>query len=272
DSCRTEIGATELQLVRQIGNLVLLELPRSLATEEILRKLQNGGISYQDITKLSTEDQAVQADQLTKGLQQSCAVQMSIQYHGQTVALLEPLASDTDWKERFTDCMASPVAPDDVWQLSRFALLRRGETGMRLESPLSKVALQLNDAQWGQLCFLLGSQLKTAELQKQTGIDDDKLQLFLALLHACHFIDHFRENESGTQDATPLDHWSFHDLYFHSRTRLGRHNDPVGGNYRFKNRSTPPPVTKPPMKGPVFQLPAHHPYYYTNRDLSLAQV
>src|SRR4030095_9169037 len=39
--------------------------------------------------------------------------------------------------------------------------------------------------------------------------------------------------------------WEFHDLLFHSRSRMGRHNLPVGGTYRLVGQIDPPPALKP---------------------------
>ena len=41
--------------------------------------------------------------------------------------------------------------------------------------------------------------------------------------------------------GSPLRSWEFHDLLFHARSRGGRHDQPVGGTYRFLGDIEPPP-------------------------------
>src|SRR6266478_3657752 len=41
-----------------------------------------------------------------------------------------------------------------------------------------------------------------------------------------------------------LMHWDFHDLLFHSRSRVGRHNNMLGGTFRFLHRIPPQPAVK----------------------------
>jgi SagB-type dehydrogenase family enzyme len=48
-------------------------------------------------------------------------------------------------------------------------------------------------------------------------------------------------------DSVPLRQWEFHDLFFHSRSRIGRHEYPLGGTLRFHDTLPPLPAVKPPM-------------------------
>jgi len=57
------------------------------------------------------------------------------------------------------------------------------------------------------------------------------------------------------EDTDPtLAQWEFHDLLFHTRSRLGRHANPYGGTYRFKGRIDELPAVKPPMSQEVIAL------------------
>jgi SagB-type dehydrogenase family enzyme len=54
----------------------------------------------------------------------------------------------------------------------------------------------------------------------------------------------------SAEDADPaLAQWEFHDLLFHSRSRPGPHDYPVGGTYPFLGRIPPLPALKPEMRG-----------------------
>lgn len=51
-----------------------------------------------------------------------------------------------------------------------------------------------------------------------------------------------------------MEQWEFHDLLFHTRSRLGRHLGPSGATYRFGRESPAPPLVKPPMSDATLDL------------------
>jgi SagB-type dehydrogenase family enzyme len=63
------------------------------------------------------------------------------------------------------------------------------------------------------------------------------------------------ENGQSQEDQNPdLAQWEFHDLLFHTRSRPGRHHNPVGATYRFLGRIEPLPAVKPASPGTVIPL------------------
>jgi SagB-type dehydrogenase family enzyme len=59
-----------------------------------------------------------------------------------------------------------------------------------------------------------------------------------------------------TEDTDPaLLPWEFHDLLFHARSRMGRHDYPSGATYPFLNVIDPAPATKAPMSSEAVSLP-----------------
>ena len=58
--------------------------------------------------------------------------------------------------------------------------------------------------------------------------------------------------EGSLDDARErsLETWSFHDLLFHTRSRRGRHAEPLGATYPFKDSLPPLPAVKPRAAGP----------------------
>jgi SagB-type dehydrogenase family enzyme len=74
---------------------------------------------------------------------------------------------------------------------------------------------------------------------------------FVSLLEAAALV-------TAAEDADPaLAQWEFHDLLFHSRSRSGPHDYPVGGTYPFLGVIRPLPALKPCMPSEV--LPLHVP-------------
>jgi SagB-type dehydrogenase family enzyme len=55
---------------------------------------------------------------------------------------------------------------------------------------------------------------------------------------------------NSLEDEDPsLLSWEFHDLLFHSRSRGGRHDEPIGGTYRFAGHIDPPPPVRTAIAG-----------------------
>jgi hypothetical protein len=92
----------------------------------------------------------------------------------------------------------------------------------------------------------------------------------LTLLLAEGFISGATEaGDAEVDDHLALRQWEFHDLLFHSRTRFGRHRNPMGGTYRFRNIIDPLPAVKPPMS--AIRISLFHPDLdrIAGRELSL---
>ena len=114
-----------------------------------------------------------------------------------------------------------------------------------LESPLAHARVVLHD--WRAAAFVhdLARGRRPAGGGDPVPIaGDTAAQLMTVLLHA-----------GILADETPaLRAWEFHDLLFHSRSRLGRHDLPVGGTYRFAGDLAPPPALKPAAAGASIPL------------------
>ncbi|WP_343953829.1 SagB family peptide dehydrogenase [Nonomuraea longicatena] len=118
-----------------------------------------------------------------------------------------------------------PVLPADrPVRLSRFALVRRTGEELVLESPLSRHRVTLT----GDALPLLGRDATAEE--------------------AAHLVAAGFTEEADS--AVPT--WDFHDLYFHSRSRAGRHDAPFGAT--FSGDLPPEPALKPVPAGPAIDL------------------
>jgi SagB-type dehydrogenase family enzyme len=84
-------------------------------------------------------------------------------------------------------------------------------------------------------------------------IADDAVKLLLSMLLGTDFIF---EHTTQTQypEGETLAQWDFHDLLFHSRSRLGRHENPFGGTYRFQGKIAPLPAVKREMSEETIDL------------------
>ncbi|GCF09910.1 SagB/ThcOx family dehydrogenase [Dictyobacter arantiisoli] len=139
------------------------------------------------------------------------------------------------------------VRAEQAYQMSRFAYIRRAEDGMSyLESPLAHARIRLEHPVTTQVIYHLGKAITPCELiQAIPEEEKDNLISVLALLVMGNFAapttptGRLHEEEDET-----LQQWDFHDLLFHSRSRTGRHNNPLGGTYRFLRQLPPQPAIK----------------------------
>jgi SagB-type dehydrogenase family enzyme len=149
------------------------------------------------------------------------------------------------------------AAIDDnaLYRLSRFAFLRTSPDGSFLvETPRGFASITLAATQAMQCMLLLA---KGCNLQQLVACGSSRQQLgaLIQLLLMGSFVER-GENGSYPEDKDPtLRQWDFHDLLFHSRSRMGRQGGPMGGNFRFQNQLMPQPAVKPnPWRGTAIRL------------------
>lgn len=168
------------------------------------------------------------------------------------VAAGQPLVSVVPMVPGFT--LAAPrIDPDEPFQLSRFAYLRREGSDLLLESPLSTARTILAGPTAAALVSMLARPRTAHELSTDAdGLTPEATAALLRLLVSAGVV-----GAAGTlaEDADPtLAQWEFHDLLFHARSRRGRHDYPFGGTFRFLDRLPPPPALKPRMSDAVVPL------------------
>lgn len=134
-------------------------------------------------------------------------------------------------------------------RLSRFALLRYGGDGLVLESPLAHVAVLLRDPRVLALIATLatGAQAADAAEQDMPFCPDELRDAVTAVL-----LEHSFATD-GEDDFAHL-MWAPHELWFHARSRAGRHDLPYGGTYWADELADPPPVVRPGRGTPAILL------------------
>lgn len=150
--------------------------------------------------------------------------------------------------------------------ISRFAYLHQCNGETILESPQSQTKIVALDWRVGALVAKL-SQPQTAE-SLSADIPDVTTELaeqFLALLAATQML-------SVEPEPTALMYWDFHDLLFHSRSRLGRHDNPSGGTMRFFGKTEQLPIVKSPMSDKVIKLARPNLDYLAQIDIPLTKA
>lgn len=141
------------------------------------------------------------------------------------------------------------VAPSGSFRFSRFACLRRDGEAIVVESPLGHARLVVHDARFCALPMLLATPHRMDELVSMLpGLDTPLLAALVALLVNAGVV--FACDEAGQipeDKDSSLRLWEFHDLFFHTRSRAGRHEYPMGATFRFKGELEHGPALKAPM-------------------------
>jgi len=171
------------------------------------------------------------------------------------------------WSDNRQLATVVPIAPqiqkpknafqiDSQYVLSRFALLHSEDACLVLESPLSQVKVILHSLPVLALFMALAKPRLGKELYElKESLSDEDVNILVSIMINANFIletdinGHCWETESS--DAAQ---WEFHDLLFHSRTRLGRHNQGYGGTMRFIGKFEPLPALKPQMSDKIVCL------------------
>ena len=137
------------------------------------------------------------------------------------------------------------VKDEQRYCVSSFAFVRPIDGLMVLSSPLGLAEVTLIDAEAMKLLHALNKPHDIASLGIVCG-DEDLARHFLNLLGNAKALTEVDEAGSIVEKDNPaLEQWEFHDLLFHRRSRLGRHDGPYGGAFPFKDRFE--------------ELPMHHP-------------
>ncbi|WP_448265523.1 SagB family peptide dehydrogenase [Nostoc sp. DSM 114159] len=166
-----------------------------------------------------------------------------------------------------------PISTTSKYVLSRFAYTHQiaGET--ILESPLSFCQIRL-DWRGAALIALLSIPQNISELSSQIpGISVDIAEQFISLLFTSQMLSTVDENGVIAENENlTLAQWEFHDLLFHTRSRVGRHANPLGGTYRFVGKIEPLPALKPLISNNLIDLYKPDLTALAETDIPLTQV
>lgn len=148
----------------------------------------------------------------------------------------------------------------ELVRLSRFTAMRTSEEGLVLESPLAQYRVVLHRPLAAWVVGALGRPTTVKNLADLLEADPALVTELVAYLVAARMVV-VGERDGGSrapsfgEDRDPgLIPWSHHDLLFHSRSRVGRHDDPLGAVYRYIGKIPPLPAVKPEPDGRRFPL------------------
>lgn len=162
-----------------------------------------------------------------------------------------------------------PIDPQIPYQLGRFTYSRREDHDLVVETPLAPIQIRLGHPAAGAILALLCRPLSCEQIAAL--IPDLPLEIIAALLELLVSGQMIEPISASGEPQAPagLEYWEFHDLVFHSRSRLGRHDLVTGKAYPFLDQIPPPPPLKTYSGRPIpLQRPDLETLKRTDRPLT----
>jgi SagB-type dehydrogenase family enzyme len=215
---------------------------RDMALSAVLVALEAGSVTHADLEEaaLGSGGDAVSVlarlDWLLARLHG--ALIHSVAVDGREVARVVPLTGDGAYRP-------APVPPGPV-ALSRLAFLRRRGAEAVLESGRAAYRVELCAPDAVAVAAALTRPVDVPSLAADLKLDAHLVARLVAAFTAADLTD------PGDADT---DQWNFHEILFHARSRLGRHDEPFGATFPFLGERDPLPAEYPAREGPVVALP-----------------
>ncbi|UBF24776.1 SagB family peptide dehydrogenase [Kovacikia minuta CCNUW1] len=212
-----DLSAKQVILQSPVIDLTLKKLTPGLLT--CLHLLASDGATEKELSQVVLQiDGTVALSRLYQWLQkfnQSCLLQRTVKVDSLSIATVVPIS-------RYYQFQFKAVEPKQRFILSRFAYCRRQEDQIVLESPLAYAQVLVQDWRFAGLLHQLTQPLDCYELfERVAGFSESTIHLFVSLLQNLDLLTEetveVREKQSDT-----LNIWSFHELLFHARSRVGR--------------------------------------------------
>ena len=185
---------------------------------------------------------------------------------GKPALALRPMTADFSLDYR-------PLEADEPLRASRFALMRRHDEQMILETPLSHARVWCLEPTVGVLWATLAQPVTPRQVSDSMGLPLADCTHCLELLVCAGLVAPTdKTGRLGEDGDAVLRLWTHHEALFHARSRRGRHDDPFGATYRFRGEIPPPPALRAPYDGPMIPLARVELKRLQLEDASLTQV
>jgi SagB-type dehydrogenase family enzyme len=214
----------------------------SAGVHAVLRCLADREHTHDELVAIAAEqDGDLGTDGVARLLGQLRAggwLKITVTYQGRALHTLEPLRPPPPPPQQ--------AAAQSSLVLSRFALLRRDDEGLLLESPRAWCDIRVHDPALLSVLGSLAALPETLPAEAAHRVTHDLCWAQMAV------------PTPNTEDTEfRLRQWSPHELWFHERSRLGAHAE-VGDNYAgtdwARDRFDPLPARPEPFAGPTLDL------------------
>lgn len=148
-------------------------------------------------------------------------------------------------------CTLLPLAPSFCYQeeriketeslvLSRFCFSYLVDQKIVLETSLEAVRIVLEAPEISFLLHALSKPITFTQLcHALPMISAHTVKQCLQLFKSAKMLCTCEENISAEERDPVFSHWEFHELLFHNRSRIGKHDNPIGGTYPFVGKWKP---------------------------------
>ena len=145
---------------------------------------------------------------------------------------------------------------DQTYRLSRFSMLQSASDGFVLSTPLNRKQFIVKSESVFRLLLLLRNPSRIDQVLDSVDVcARPVIHRFLAALEEADLLTSIDAGGKAEEETNALGHWEFHDLLFHSRSRLGRNPAPLGGTYRLKGHLEEEPALRAECKETAIELP-----------------
>ena len=182
-------------------------------------------------------------------LGQDALVSYSMSVNDKPFISFEPLTTHATFDH-------NKVKKDEFYTVSKFAYCHKEPSGMVINSPLaySRVCIQ-NPTALAAFYELQDALTMHQLMERVPELDEAAAITFMNFLANSGIIVKTEEGNKSPESKDPvLGQWAFHDLLFQTSNRMGRHSDPYGGTYPFKDIFKPVPLVKPHMSENIIPL------------------
>jgi SagB-type dehydrogenase family enzyme len=158
-------------------------------------------------------------------------------------------------------------------QLSRFSGFRREGHRLIVESPVSAMRAVLEWPGSAAVMAELAQPCTVAQLEERVAPDlQTMVGPILSYLVGAGIAGRYDDAGLAEDVDQTLMQWEYHDLHFHARSRMGRHDYPSGATYPFSDVIEPLSATKPPMSHDAVSLPVPELERLYTQDPTLTRV
>ena len=233
-------GAGDFTIEGWYERIVLHRLTNSL--QAALERLAHPGDTVQHLTELLRGGESGELARFTHYVRRLAGrglLRMAVRTEDGPLVTLVPTSRSFDPTDRYVQ--------EGRYVLSRFAYVHRVESAMILESPLSAARVVLEDQRIAQILLHMSEPVTATEIRTESQyLTVEVADALLSLLAAARVISSVADDGMLSEDKhESLRMWEFHDLLFHVRSRLGRHDAPSGGTFSWVGVVEQPPATLP---------------------------
>ncbi|MFT3765611.1 MAG: SagB family peptide dehydrogenase [Minicystis sp.] len=162
------------------------------------------------------------------------------------------------------------VPADRPLALSRFTLTRRRGESLVIEAPRAPVRLVAHSPVTSLVLHALSRPLPLAELEsKLTGVPPAVTATVVKALSAARMLSDADEDRAAEPERPAAGLWDPHDLWFHTHSRIGFHDDPFGAVYAHSPAVPPLPATRERVSDRSIELPVPEAHRVLTRDPTL---